>query len=121
MNRRSLIDLATLCIDMRFSPADLDGALRLLSSVVGATEAKAGCRSCSVARDASDGGLVRYREEWDSEPAFRRHVRSTEFQRVLVAIDLASEEPEVMVGNLSGRLGLESLRELRGERDTVET
>ena len=121
MNRRSTIDLSTLCIDMRFSPEDLDDALRLLRSVVGVTEAKAGCRSCSVARDAADEALVRYREEWDSNPAFRRHVRSTEFQRVLIAIDMASEEPEVMVGNLSGFLGLNSLRELRGERDAAGT
>ena len=113
MNPDRRVALTTISIDMRFLPAQVEDALRLLRSVAGLTEAKSECRVCSVARDASEEELIRYREEWDSEAAFRRHVGSEEFQRVLVAMDMSCEEPQVLVGNLSERGGMECLRELR--------
>jgi quinol monooxygenase YgiN len=71
--------------------------------------------------DAADGGLVHYREEWESPEAFHKHVRSEEFRRVLIAVDLCCEEPRIVVGNLSGRNGMEHLRELREQVDKIPT
>jgi quinol monooxygenase YgiN len=109
------VALKTVLIEMRFLGAHEHDALRVLRSVTGITAAKSGCRACSVARDAADDELFRYREQWNSETAFLRHIRSDEFQRVLVAMDMCSEEPQVLVGNLSGTSGMDCLRELRGE------
>ena len=81
--------------------------------MVGRTEATPGCLTCTVARDAADKNRIRYQETWDAEPAFRRHVQSDEFQRVLVAMDMCREEPRVVIGNLSGRSGIAYLQELR--------
>lgn len=113
------IALSTISIDMRFSPADMEGALHLLRSVVGLTLAKPGCRACSVLRDTVEEERVRYREEWESDSTFRRHVRSGEFRRVLMAMDMACEEPQVLVGSLTGISGMESLRELRREEGEI--
>jgi quinol monooxygenase YgiN len=106
---------------MRFSPADANSAVQLLLSAVGRTEAELGCQACTVARDAADENRVRYSETWDSEAAFQRHVQSEEFRRVLVAMDMCCEEPQVVVGNLSGQRGMTHLQELRtkdGSRST---
>ena len=51
-----------------------------------------------------------------ARPAFRKHLRSEEFRRVLMAMDMCCEEPKVLVGNLSGGSGMDYLRELRGQR-----
>jgi quinol monooxygenase YgiN len=67
--------------------------------------------------DADDAGLVHYVEEWDSAEAFRQHLQSEEFRRVLIALDLCCEEPRIMVGNLSGEIGMAYLRKLREEGD----
>jgi len=40
-------------------------------------------------------------------------VKAEEFRRVLIALDMSSEEPRIVVGNLSEHGGLEYLRELR--------
>jgi quinol monooxygenase YgiN len=113
------VSLATCSIDMRFAPKDVDRAVQLLLSVTGHTQAKRGCRACRVGMEAAEKGLVHYREEWDSENAFQRHVQSEEFRRVLVAMDLCCEEPQIVIGNLSGHRGMEYLRQLREKEVTT--
>lgn len=107
------LKLVTCFIDMRFAPKDADRAVQVLLSVVGHTQAKPGCRACTVGRDATEEGRVHYSEEWDSEQGFERHVRSEEFRRVLLAMDLCCEEPQIVVGNLSGHSGIAYVRKLR--------
>ena len=103
----------TCTIDMDFQPEDLEKAVGLLVSGTGCTEATPGCRSCTVTHDVGEKNQVRYSEEWDGKAAFVRHLRSEEFRRILVAMDMCSSEPLVRIGNISGRIGLQYLRELR--------
>jgi quinol monooxygenase YgiN len=105
--------LVTCSIGLRFPKRGADSGVQLLLSTVGQTQAKTGCVSCAVARDAMEPECVRYTEEWSSDPAFRRHLRSEEFRRVLAAMDMCCEEPQVVIGNLSGRSGIAYLQELR--------
>lgn len=113
MQLPALEHVKTCSIGMHFSPDRLARALELLLSAAGPIRAKRGCRSSRVERDAVDEGLVRYVEEWDISDAFARHVRSEEFWRVLLAMDLCSEEPEVTIGDLSVQRGMDVLRHLR--------
>lgn len=107
--------VVTCSIGLRFPTKDLDQAVQLLVSAVGRTEAALGCKGCTVARDAAEDGLVHYHETWETKAAFQRHLRSEEFKRVLMAMDMCSEEPQVTVGNLTGRNGIAYLEKLRGE------
>jgi len=113
MDSSDRLSLATCSIDMHFPSKDVDRAVRLLLSVKGTIQAKRGCRACDIRMDADDAGLVHYLEEWESAEFFHRHVRSEEFRRVLIAVDLCSEEPRIVVGNLSGHIGMAYLRKLR--------
>jgi quinol monooxygenase YgiN len=117
MNPKDSLSLATCSIDMRFESKDTEQAVRLLLSVRRNIQAKRGCRACEIGMDAADPVLVHYLEEWESAEHFHRHVRSEEFRRVLIAVDLCCEEPKIVVGNLSGRNGMEHLRKLREEGD----
>jgi len=112
------LSLATCSADMHFPVEDVDRAVRLLLSVKGDILTKRGCRSCDVSIEAADAGVVHYREEWESAETFHEHVRSEEFRRVLIAMDMSSEDPRIVVGNLSGHCGMAYLRELR-EPDTA--
>ena len=113
MDSGERLNFLSCSIDMRFAPDDVECAVQLLLSVTGPTRAKRGCRTCSVELGTAEAGLVHYREEWDEE-AFPRHVRSEEFRRVLFAMDLCCEEPQIVVGNLVGHGGMAYLRTLRG-------
>lgn len=113
--------LVTCSIDMRFAPKDVDHAVQLLLSVSGSIQAKRGCRICRVGIEAADGGLIHYSEEWESREAFHQNVRSEEFRRVLIAVDMAIEEPQIVVGNLSGQCGMAYLLKLREEDGMMRT
>jgi len=107
------LNLATCSVDMRFSTENADQAVRLLLSAKRDILTKRGCRVCDVSTEAADAGVVHYREEWESKEAFRDHARSEEFRRVLIAMDMSSEEPRIVVGSLTGHGGMAYLRELR--------
>lgn len=96
---------------MSFAPETREQAIRILTSSVGRIEAKQGCEECMVSRDALAEGHVRYSETWESESSFRKHVRSEEFRRVLLAMDMCSQEPRVAVGSVTGQEGLAQLEE----------
>lgn len=119
MDSNDRLTLVTCVIDMRFALKDVDRAVRLLLSIKGSIERKHGCRACDVGMEASDAGLVHYREEWESEKLFHRHVQSEEFRRVLIAVDMCCEEPRIMVGNLSGQIGMAYLLKVREEMDQI--
>jgi len=107
------LNLATCSADMCFPAENVEQAVRLLLSTKRDILAKRGCRACDVSTEAADAGVVHYREEWESEAAFREHVRSEEFRRVLIAMDMSSEEPRIVAGNLTGHSGMAYLREFR--------
>jgi len=98
---------------MRFASKDTDVSVRLLRSGRGIILAKRGCHACDVWRDIDDATLFHYIEGWKSEEDFHHHVRPEEFLRVLVAMDMCSEEPRILVGNLTGMVGMRYLRRLR--------
>jgi quinol monooxygenase YgiN len=121
MDANGRLTLVTCVIDMRFALKDVDRAVRLLLSVRGSIQRKHGCRVCEVGMEASDASLVHYREEWESEEFFHQHVQSEEFRRVLIAVDMCCEEPRIMVGNLSGQIGMEYLLKVREEMGKIRT
>jgi quinol monooxygenase YgiN len=107
------MNMKTCSILMRFGVRQLPQAVDLLSSVIDRTCSKPKCRSCRVERDVTDETLIHYTETWDSDDAFQRHLHSPEFWRVLLTMDLCCEEPEISIGDLSNRQGMDVLRELR--------
>jgi quinol monooxygenase YgiN len=106
MHPKGPCTLVTCSIRLRLCPGEADKAARLLRSVVGYTEAEPGCVSCTASRDITDPDCLHYNGSWTSDAAFRRHVQSESFRPVLVAVDMAVEEPRVTVGQLCGQEGL---------------
>jgi quinol monooxygenase YgiN len=120
MQVRNATTLNCCSIGMHFDPDHLPRALELLLYESGLVRVKGGCRSCRVESDVTDSGTIRYTEEWNSVAAFHRHVQSPEFWRILLALDLCSEEPEVMIGTVAAQYGMEVLRNLRSPSDGTD-
>lgn len=113
MKPANSIEFVTCLIKMRFNADTADSAIQLLLSVSERIEAKAGCQSCSISREALESNRIRYNEVWASESEFTAHVQSDEFRNVLAAMDMCCEEPSVVIGTLAGREGIAYLRDLR--------
>jgi len=113
VNTSPAIKVMTCSVILHLPLLEVDNALQLLQSVKARIQAKPGCLLCLVTRNANEDDCLYYNEKWESEAAFRRHVQSDEFQRVLIAMDLCREEPQIEVGELLGHSGIEYLRQLR--------
>jgi quinol monooxygenase YgiN len=97
---------------MHFSPELRDQAVRLLLSGVGIIEATPGCQSCTVEQNAIEENWISFTEKWDSEETFSEHLKTDVFRRVLSAMDMCLEAPQVTLGSLSGFSGISYLNEL---------
>jgi quinol monooxygenase YgiN len=113
MNTSPELRVMTCSITLHLPLREVDDALRLIQSARVRIQAKPGCMLCLLTRNANEEDCLYYTEKWESEAAFRRHVQSDEFQRVLIAMDLCREEPQIVVGELLGHSGIEYLRQLR--------
>lgn len=94
------------------SPEESTGAQELLLTTVARTNSKYECQDCRVITNAQDPTRIQYVEKWDSEAEFISHARSNEFLRVLNAIDLCSEMPEVKVERLFTDSGLDCFKQI---------
>ncbi len=94
------------------TPERLEEIIATLRSVVGPTLANSSCKECSVVADVIEVRYVVFRERWTSFQAFERHARSKLYQRVLVALDMASEPPEVRFECMGRTWGLDLLKDL---------
>jgi len=94
-------------------PEKRDKILEMLDSVARQAKLIHGCRGGTVCEERGNGTAILYLESWGSREALQRHVRSGLYIRVLHALDLASEPPDISFYEISGEKGMELIRELR--------
>lgn len=81
-------------------------------SVKTMTRLKHGCMGSDV-YEQSDGRKILYMEKWRSKEDMNRHIRSDLYMRVLNAIELASEPPEISFYEGTETTGIELIEEIR--------
>lgn len=91
-----------------------DELVRTFRALIGPVRGTPGCRNCRLLEDLQRPGQLVFSEEWTNQRDFARHVRSDQFRRVLVALELAAEPPELEIETISGRRGMGLIFELRG-------
>ena len=102
-------------------PERIEEVIAILRSVVGPSLAQRSCRECDVVVDAIEHRYVLFHERWSTFEDFERHVRSDLYERVLAALDMASESPEVRLECVGRTWGLDLVRELRMGREDENT
>ena len=84
--------------------------MRLLASP---TRIEPGCLGCRVWTEDSEEPTVRYVEEWATEDAMRRRVRSQRFTRLLEVLESAPLPPRVEFDFVTETRGLDYVAEVR--------
>ena len=67
--------------------------------------------------------VILYLEQWESREDFERHVRSSQYDRILAALDLARDPPEINFFDNTGLGGMEVIEAIRTRgtgRDEVQ-
>jgi quinol monooxygenase YgiN len=86
---------------------------RALFSLSGPTEAELGCTSCQLYQDLSDPTVLRVESRWRTEDDLARHIRSETYKKLLLLMELGSEQPKVEFLKVSGLRDLDFVTELR--------
>ena len=91
----------------------LDEALEILGSIMQRTRFESGCVSCNVYRDVDSENEVMIQEIWKNEKDLARHLRSDEYQKVLLVAEMASATPEIRFYTIQHSAGVETIEKAR--------
>ncbi len=87
--------------------------LEVLHTVEGPTRAQPGCGMCHIYHEDGPDQAVLLCEQWESEAALHCHVCSEPYQRVLAALELSSQPPEICFYHVAVTQGIELIHQLR--------
>lgn len=99
-------------------PDKFQAVLEILMSVRTATLLKPGCISCEV-YGKDDQGKILYIERWQTKENMYKHIGSKLYLRVLNAIELSKEPPEIFFHEGSETMGIELIKTIRTTRDKI--
>ena len=96
-------------------PDKRQAVIEVLVSVKNMTRLKTGCTNCEIYEEHGDGQKILYIEKWQTKEAMYQHIRSKLYLRVLNAIELSSEPPEICFHEDSETTGIELIEAIRVE------
>jgi quinol monooxygenase YgiN len=100
-------------IKMNFSPEKIEGILNILRSIVERTRAEAGCISCSVYLNTEEKTAIVFDNKWRSNEDMQRYLRSEEYKKVLLVVEMANTEPEIRFDTITESSGVETIEKAR--------
>jgi len=87
--------------------------LEILSSIAERTRFEPGCISCRVYQGMEDQHVIMLEEFWKSFEDLERHLRSEEYRKVLLVVEMALETPEIRFDHISSSTGVETIEKAR--------
>ena len=87
--------------------------LHSLRRLLGPTSVAPGCLSCRLYEEVGESFWFLMHQQWESEQALERHLRSEQFRRLLGVIEAASQAPEIRFDTVSRSQGLELIEAVR--------
>ncbi len=100
-------------IRMKISPQKRGEVLRILRSAIEGDKILPGCLSCRIYEDLQEDNVIMFEEMWSNEEELEQHLRSDEYRRVLLALEMALQHPEVCFNHISSSSGFETVEKAR--------
>jgi quinol monooxygenase YgiN len=100
-------------IRMKISPQRRDEALRILRSTAEGNRIQPGCLSCRIYEDLQEDNVILIEEFWRSEEELDQHLRSEEYRKLLLIMEMAIQQPEVRFSCVSNATGIETIEKAR--------
>ncbi len=103
--------LATL--RMTIPPPKLKEALRIFRSTAEQCRVLSGCLSCHIYEDLQEESVIMLQGRWKSQADLDEHLRSDEYHHVLLAMEMALEQPEILFDHIEKSSGIETVEKAR--------
>jgi quinol monooxygenase YgiN len=101
-------------IRMVVGPKKHDEALKILRSTAEWSRIKPGCLSSRIYEDVQEDNVLMFEEIWRSEEDLECHLRSDNYQKVLLVLEMALRQPEIRFDTISSSTGIETIEKARG-------
>jgi quinol monooxygenase YgiN len=88
-------------------------ARNILISVAERTRIEPGCISCEVYQGVENKHVILIDELWWSRADLERHLRSEDYLRVLLVVEMAAEKPEIRFDTITGSTGVDLIEKAR--------
>ncbi len=109
---------ATIRLDL--SPGKAREALEVLRPVAERTRIEPGCVSCRIYRDLQLDHALMIEEFWTSQEDLQRHLRSSDYQRILLVVEMAKGHPEIRFDEVTHSSGFETIAAARSHIDQTD-
>ena len=104
-------------IRMRIPLKKQSEALEILGPMTEQIQFEAGCISCRLYRGLDDEGVIMLEELWMSDADLQRHLRSDKYRKILLAVEMAAEPPEIRFDTIAHSSGVETIEKAREQTD----
>lgn len=94
-------------------PENQNAVLDILRFVKDRLMLRRGCLESVIYQECDPDPLILYLEHWQSKEDLNRHIQSSVYLRVLNAMDLCREKPEILFYDVSDTKGMEWIEALR--------
>ena len=88
-------------------------ALEILEMVKVRTQFEPGCISTRLYLGVDEARAIMIEELWTSEEDILHHLRSEEYRRVLLVVEMAEERPEIRFDTIRHSSGVETIEKAR--------
>jgi quinol monooxygenase YgiN len=100
-------------IRMTTSAKKFGEALRILGSMAEQCRVQPGCLTCRVYRGGQEDNVLLFEQLWSNEADLERHLRSDEYRRVLMVLEMATQQPEIRFDAIVSSAGIETIEKAR--------
>ncbi len=89
-------------------------ALKILRSMAARNQARPDdCVFCRICEDALEDNILQFEEMWKSQEELEHHLRSDDYRKVLLVLEMASKQPEIRFDTISSSTGIETIEKAR--------
>ena len=100
-------------IRMMIPPRKRNEALKILKSITDHCSDYHGCLSCNIYEDLQKKNILMFEQVWSADEDLNLHIRSDEYRKLLLIMEMASQQPEVRFDTISNSTGIETIEKAR--------
>jgi quinol monooxygenase YgiN len=100
-------------VRLMIPPRKREEALKILKSAAALCGLMPNCLGCHIYADIQEDKVLIFEQSWRSQEDLERHLRSDEYYKVLLVIEMAVEQPDIRFDTISGSTGFETVEKAR--------
>jgi quinol monooxygenase YgiN len=97
---------------LKVAPEKRWDVLKTIHTIIGPTSVQAGCLHCAAYSNTQNDDELVLLEKWETHKDLEKHIRSTEFRKIIAVMEAGSMPPELSFYETDSIKGIELLEEI---------